>query len=108
MYYHFKFHLGLKAGIDIDAFAPRLSYFWGIGMNFFMVGCGQNFSFLNLLLGNSQDESWASAMGSPDEREIWGQKSKVMATEGSLPNLRVVTNRAGMAIAFTKKMKNIW
>ena len=77
-------------------------------MNFFMVGCGQNFSFLNLLLGNSQDESWASAMGSPDEREIWGQKSKVMATEGSLPNLRVVTNRAGMAIAFTKKMKNIW
>lgn len=27
---------GLKAGIDIDAFAPRLSFFWGIGMNFFM------------------------------------------------------------------------
>ena len=26
---------GLKAGIDIDAFAPRLSFFWGIGMNFF-------------------------------------------------------------------------
>ena len=27
---------GLKAGLDIDAFAPRLSFFWGIGMNFFM------------------------------------------------------------------------
>ncbi len=27
---------GLKAGIDIDAFAPRLSFFWGIGMNHFM------------------------------------------------------------------------
>jgi methylmalonyl-CoA mutase len=27
---------GLKAGIDIDNFAPRLSFFWGIGMNFFM------------------------------------------------------------------------
>lgn len=27
---------GLKAGIDIDAFAPRLSFFWGIGMNYFM------------------------------------------------------------------------
>lgn len=27
---------GLKAGIDIDAFAPRLSFFWGVGMNFFM------------------------------------------------------------------------
>ena len=26
---------GLKAGLDIDAFAPRLSFFWGIGMNFF-------------------------------------------------------------------------
>ena len=27
---------GLAAGLDIDAFAPRLSFFWGIGMNFFM------------------------------------------------------------------------
>ncbi len=26
---------GLKAGIEIDKFAPRLSFFWGIGMNFF-------------------------------------------------------------------------
>ncbi|ODN06153.1 Methylmalonyl-CoA mutase, mitochondrial [Orchesella cincta] len=27
---------GLKAGMDIDSFAPRLSFFWGIGMNFYM------------------------------------------------------------------------
>lgn len=27
---------GLKAGMDIDSFAPRLSFFWGIGMNHFM------------------------------------------------------------------------
>jgi methylmalonyl-CoA mutase len=27
---------GLKAGLDIDAFAPRLSFFWAIGMNYFM------------------------------------------------------------------------
>jgi methylmalonyl-CoA mutase len=27
---------GLAAGLDIDAFAPRLSFFWGIGTNFFM------------------------------------------------------------------------
>ena len=27
---------GLDAGLDIDAFAPRLSFFWAIGMNFFM------------------------------------------------------------------------
>jgi methylmalonyl-CoA mutase len=26
---------GIKAGIAIDEFAPRLSFFWGIGMNFF-------------------------------------------------------------------------
>lgn len=26
---------GMKAGIDIDKFAPRLSFFWGIGMNHF-------------------------------------------------------------------------
>jgi methylmalonyl-CoA mutase len=27
---------GLAAGLDIDAFAPRLSFFWAIGMNVFM------------------------------------------------------------------------
>lgn len=27
---------GLAAGLDIDDFAPRLSFFWGIGMNHFM------------------------------------------------------------------------
>jgi methylmalonyl-CoA mutase len=27
---------GLEAGLDIDRFAPRLSFFWAIGMNFFM------------------------------------------------------------------------
>ncbi|MFP4461886.1 MAG: methylmalonyl-CoA mutase family protein, partial [Thermotogota bacterium] len=27
---------GVNSGIDIDAFAPRLSFFWGIGMNYFM------------------------------------------------------------------------
>ena len=33
---------GLDAGLDIDAFAPRLSFFWAIGMNFFMevANCG--------------------------------------------------------------------
>ena len=27
---------GLDAGLDIDAFAPRVSFFWAIGMNFYM------------------------------------------------------------------------
>jgi methylmalonyl-CoA mutase len=26
---------GVDAGLDVDAFAPRLSFFWGISMNFF-------------------------------------------------------------------------
>lgn len=27
---------GMKAGLDVDLFAPRLSFFWAIGMNYFM------------------------------------------------------------------------
>jgi methylmalonyl-CoA mutase len=27
---------GLAAGLDVDAFAPRISFFWAVGMNFFM------------------------------------------------------------------------
>lgn len=27
---------GIRAGMDIDSFAPRISFFWGIGMNHFM------------------------------------------------------------------------
>ena len=27
---------GIKAGLDVDHFAPRLSFFWAIGMNYFM------------------------------------------------------------------------
>ena len=27
---------GIAAGLDVDKFAPRLSFFWAIGMNFFM------------------------------------------------------------------------
>lgn len=28
---------GIKSGLTVDKFAPRLSFFWGIGMNFYMV-----------------------------------------------------------------------
>ena len=27
---------GINAGLDIDSFAPQISFFWGIGMNYFM------------------------------------------------------------------------
>ena len=26
----------IKAGLDVDSIAPRLSFFWAIGMNFYM------------------------------------------------------------------------
>ena len=29
-------HTAIDAGLEIDDFAPRLSFFWGIGMNFYM------------------------------------------------------------------------
>jgi len=28
--------VGVRAGLDIDSFAPRISFFWGVGMNYFM------------------------------------------------------------------------
>lgn len=58
---------GLKAGLDVDQFAPRLSFFWGIGMNFFMV-CNESCLLVStscmtipllffLFLGNCKNES---------------------------------------------------
>ena len=32
---------GIKSGMTIDQFAPRLSFFWGISMNFYMVSLVQ-------------------------------------------------------------------
>ena len=29
-------YMCVQAGLDIDSFAPRLSFFWGVGMNFYM------------------------------------------------------------------------
>jgi methylmalonyl-CoA mutase N-terminal domain/subunit len=29
-------YVGIDAGLDIDKFAPRLSFFWCVGMNFYM------------------------------------------------------------------------
>ena len=41
---------GLKAGLAIDDFAPRLSFFWGIGMNFYMVRLSLSLSSSLLLV----------------------------------------------------------
>ena len=71
---------GLKAGLDIDRFAPRLSFFWAIGMNFFMEVAKLRAARL----------LWAKLM-KPFEPE--GRALAVAAH--ALPDLRLVARRAG-------------
>ena len=47
---------GVNAGIDVDAFAPRLSFFWAIGMNHFM-------EIAKMRDGDCQDACRSSALG---------------------------------------------
>ena len=36
--FKFKYNIsGIERGLNVDKFAPRLSFFWGIGMNMYMV-----------------------------------------------------------------------
>jgi methylmalonyl-CoA mutase len=46
---------GMKAGMSVDEFAPRLSFFFGIGMNFYMVSYQLIcilFLYLQILISN--------------------------------------------------------
>jgi len=48
------YYVGIKAGLKIDDFAPRLSFFWGIGMNFYMASVWSSIhSSLKHILNNS-------------------------------------------------------
>lgn len=44
---------GVLRGLDVDKFAPRLSFFWGIGMNFYMVQLCFYFNTSNICSGGS-------------------------------------------------------
>ena len=57
---------GLKSGMTVDEFAPRLSFFFGIGMNFYMVNLfSRNWIYkLNECLGNRKIKSSKEIMGS--------------------------------------------
>ena len=54
---------GINAGIDVDAFAPRLSFFWAIGMNHFMEIANKSFGAKNpksmALRTHSQTSGWS-------------------------------------------------
>ena len=71
---------GLDADLDIDKFAPRLSFFWGIGMNFFM-------EVAKLRAGRLLWSELVAAV-QPQEREI-------AVAAHTFADLRLVADRAG-------------
>ena len=72
---------GATAGLDIDHFAPRLSFFFGIGMNFFMEVA--KLRAARLLWAKLMKERFAPK----DERSL--------ALRGALPDLGLVAGGAG-------------
>ena len=64
---------GLAAGLDIDTFAGRFSFFWGIGMNFLM-------EIAKLRAGRLL---WAELL------QPFGCKKKNTGTENALSNIRL-------------------
>ena len=70
----------MAAGLDIDAFAPRLSFFWGIGMNLFM----------EVAKMRAARTLWARIMTEP-----WREVREVETVAHALPDERRVADRAG-------------
>ena len=71
---------GLAASLDIDRFAPRLSFFFGIGMNFFM----------EVAKLRAARVLWAKLM-----KEFNPQDAALAVAAHPLPDLRLVARRAG-------------
>ena len=104
---------GIAAGLDIDQFAPRLSFFWGIGMNFFMeiakmraarvlwAKLVQQFHPKNpksmALRTHSQTSGWSLAAQDPFNNVIRTMIEAMAATMGHTQSLH--TNALDEAIA---------
>ena len=71
---------GLAAGLDIDVFAPRLSFFFGIGMNMVM----------EIAKLRAARLLWTRLV-----RQFAPQSDKSLALEDALPDLGLVADRAG-------------
>ena len=71
---------GLDAGLSIDKFAPRLSFFWGIGMNFFM-------EVAKLRAGRLL---WSELVGQFDP-----EGPEIAVAAHAFADLRLVADRAG-------------
>jgi hypothetical protein len=72
---------GVAAGLDIDKFAPRLSFFWAIGMNFFMEVAKLRAARL----------LWAEA----DAEEFRAEGCALAVAAHPLPDVGLVAHRAG-------------
>jgi methylmalonyl-CoA mutase len=70
---------GVDAGLDIDQFAPRLSFFWAIGMNFFMEVAKMRAARL----------LWANHV------KAWAPRTPRAGPAHPQPDLGLVTDRAG-------------
>ena len=71
---------GISAGMSVDQFAPRLSFFWAIGMNFFM----------EVAKLRAARKLWAGVV------KGFGAKSdKSLAAAHAQPDLRLVAHRPG-------------
>jgi hypothetical protein len=71
---------GVAAGLDVDKFAPRLSFFWAIGMNFFMEVAKLRAARL----------LWAKLVKQFDPKN-----PKSLSLRTALPDLGLVADRAG-------------
>src|SRR5579863_4313942 len=104
---------GVGAGMSIDAFAPRLSFFWAVGMNFFMEvaklraarklwaglvkGFGSKSDKSLPLLAHCQTSGWSLTAQDPFNNIVRTQIEAMAATQGHTQSLH--TNALDEALA---------
>jgi methylmalonyl-CoA mutase len=104
---------GVSAGMNIDAFAPRLSFFWAIGMNFFMEvaklraarklwaglvkGLGSESDRSLPLRAHCQTSGWSLTAQDPFNNIVRTQIEAMAATQGHTQSLH--TNALDEALA---------
>ena len=72
---------GVAAGLDIDYFAPRLSFFWAIGMNFFMEV--------------AKHARRPAAVGGADAEDVQPEGPEIAGAQDALPDVGLVADGAG-------------
>jgi methylmalonyl-CoA mutase len=104
---------GVAAGMSIDAFAPRLSFFWAVGMNFFMEvaklraarklwagivkGFGPKSDKSLALRAHCQTSGWSLTAQDPFNNVVRTQIEAMAATQGHTQSLH--TNALDEALA---------